>query len=101
MKIKYIDNISHNTLSIMDSNDFVEKCISNIKNLDIKERMLECWLEGSSGFEIFNNPLFGSITQAQHKQILDAIHEKINVCELYKGKLNVYAGDSGIIICYR
>jgi hypothetical protein len=100
MKIKYIDTVFSNILSIMDTNEFVEKCINYIKNIDIKERMLECWLEGCSGFEVFDKPQFSLITQNQRKQILDALHEKINACELYNGKLDVHTGDNGIIVCY-
>lgn len=79
------------------TNNIVNEILTMVEQINIRERMFECYVNGFGGFEVFTNNLYSNLSQDECNQILTVIKNKINDSG-YANKLRIRIGHDGIII---
>ena len=81
----------------MNTNNITNSILTKIEQLNINECMLDCYIEGYSEFEIFNNNLFSTVSSEEHDKIMMAVKNKVNESK-YANKLRIHTGNNGVAI---
>lgn len=79
------------------TNNVMNTILTRIEQINIKERMLECYVDGFGGFEVFTNDSYNTLSPDERNRIMTVIKNKINESG-YANKLQILTGDDGVIV---